>query len=140
MEAAFAWQAGSTKSGQGYWVRLMSAIRLRRHCGVGAGVALGGNGRCSGLRSGAHLRAASVPCLWRRLCFGGSDWAGCSSERRKRTVEFLIATEGEMKQGQLVESSGDRVASTRAVIAMTIMTAVYCCVVLTSSSHRSSVG
>lgn len=110
------------KPGQGYWVRLMSAY------GFGAIVALGlvwfwkemDGVSMFGLeptyvRVGAMLIAA--------LVFGWLGWMIIGT--RKKTVEFLIATEGEMRKVNW-SSKREIDLSTRAVIGLTIMTAAYC--------------
>ena len=110
------------KSGQGYWVRLMSAYGFGAIMALGLvwfwkemdGVAVFGL-EPTYVRVGAMLLACFV--------FGWLGWLLIGT--RKRTVEFLIATEGEMRKVNW-SSRHEIELSTRAVIGMTILTAVYC--------------
>ena len=124
---------GIYKSGQGYWVRLMSAI------GYGVIVALG------------------LIWLWKQvetidfgdrgdLCPGHCDpgrwppssdsWGTGSSEPSTDQSTFMIATEGEMKKVNW-SSKTELTRSTLAVIGLTHLVALLCWVELLSSVDRA---
>ena len=110
------------KAGQGYWVRLMSAYAM------GALVALGlvwlwkefDGVTMFGLEP-TYVRVAFM--LIAALFFGFFGWYLLGVHRG--TVEFLVATEGEMRKVNW-SSRREVEAATRVVILLTIFTAVYC--------------
>ncbi len=110
------------KAGQGYWVRLMSAYGLGALIALGLawlwkefeGVSLFGH-EPTNPRVGVMLVAAIV--------FGWLGWLLIGT--RRRSVEFLIATEGEMRKVNW-SSRREIELSTRAVIGLTILIALYC--------------
>lgn len=114
--------SGIYKSGQGYWVRLMSSIAY------GVVVALGlkwlwdfldtltfGDIETTYVQVGLMLVSA--------LVFGGIGFWFIGSKRR--TVEFMIATEGEMKKVNW-SSKRELQRSTWAVIFLTFALAFFC--------------
>ncbi len=83
------------KKGQGYWTRMMSAIALGMLALMGAAWLWDNlkNARIAGLEPIYTQTVAFV------LVFGGAAWLGYYLIGRKpRVVDFLIATEGEMKK------------------------------------------
>ena len=110
------------KSGQGYWVRLMSAY------GLGAVVALGLVWLWKEMQGvtlfgfePTYVRV--VVMLIAALVFAWFGWMIIGT--RRKSVEFLIATEGEMRKVNW-SSRREVELSTRAVIGLTIIIAVYC--------------
>jgi preprotein translocase SecE subunit len=110
------------KAGQGYWVRLMSAY------GLGAIVALGLVWLWKEMEGvtlfgfePTYVRV--VLMLAMAMVFAGVGWMIIGT--RRRTVEFLIATEGEMRKVNW-SSRREVELSTRAVIGLTILLALYC--------------
>ncbi len=110
------------KAGQGYWVRLMSAY------GYGAVIALGlvwlwkefDGVTVFGLEP-TYVRVGIM--LLAALIFGGITWYLLGVHRS--TVEFMVATEGEMRKVNW--SSRQEIATaTRVVILLTLFTAMYC--------------
>ena len=110
------------KSGQGYWVRLMLAIAY------GVVIVLGLNWLWGWLETMSfgdietvYVQVAAV--LVFAVVFGliGFSIIGI----RKRTVEFFIATEGEMKKVNW-SSKRELNRSTWAVIAFTVGLALFC--------------
>ncbi len=110
------------KAGQGYWVRLMSAYAF------GAIIALGmvwlwkefDGITMFGLEP-TYVRVAIM--LLAALVFGGITWFLLG--RHRSTVEFMVATEGEMRKVNW-SSRREVEAATRVVILLTIFTAAYC--------------
>lgn len=110
------------KPGQGYWVRLMSAYGLGILVALGLawmwdelnGVVLFGL-EPTYTRVGVALIIVAV--------FGWLGWMIIGT--RRRTVEFLVATEGEMRKVNW-SSRREIDLSTRAVIGLTIFTALFC--------------
>jgi len=110
------------KAGQGYWVRLMSAY------GLGALVALGlawlwkeFEGVSMFGFEPTYVRVVAMLVV--AIIFGILGWMLIGT--RRRTVEFLIATEGEMRKVNW-SSRREIELSTRAVIGLTILIALYC--------------
>ena len=110
------------KAGQGYWVRLMSAY------GLGAVVALGLVWLWKEMQGvtlfgfePTYVRV--VVMLTTALVFAWLGWVIIGT--RRKSVEFLIATEGEMRKVNW-SSRREVELSTRAVIGLTIIIAVYC--------------
>ena len=110
------------KDGQGYWVRLMSAY------GLGAVVALGLVWLWKEMQGvtlfgfePTYVRV--VVMLITALVFAWFGWMIIGT--RRKSVEFLIATEGEMRKVNW-SSRREVELSTRAVIGLTIIIAVYC--------------
>lgn len=110
------------KAGQGYWVRLMSAY------GLGAIVALGLVWLWKEMQGvtlfgfePTYVRV--VIMLTTALVFAWFGWMLIGT--RRKSVEFLIATEGEMRKVNW-SSRREIELSTRAVIGLTILIAVYC--------------
>ena len=110
------------KAGQGYWVRLMSAY------GLGAVVALGLVWLWKEMQGvtlfgfePTYVRV--VVMLIAALVFAWFGWMIIGT--RRKSVEFLIATEGEMRKVNW-SSRREVELSTRAVIGLTIIIAVYC--------------
>jgi len=114
--------AGIYKPGQGYWTRLMSAISL-------AGLVLMGVSWLWGTLSGTRIRgietvyiqgAASI------LVIGFFALLGYHLIGRKvRVVDFMIATEGEMKKVNW-STREEVLGSTWVVIFLTFLVAAYC--------------
>ncbi|MCH2148037.1 MAG: preprotein translocase subunit SecE [Phycisphaerales bacterium] len=110
------------KSGQGYWVRLMSAIAF------GVVVVLGLNWLWGWLATMSFDGVETVyvqvgAILVFAAIFGGIGFHVIG--KRKRTVDFFVATEGEMKKVNW-SSKRELNRSTWAVIAFTIGLAFYC--------------
>jgi preprotein translocase SecE subunit len=110
------------KAGQGYWVRLMSAY------GLGAIVALGLVWLWKEMQGvtlfgfePTYVRV--VIMLLTALVFAWFGWMIIGI--RHKSVEFLIASEGEMRKVNW-SSRREVELSTRAVIGLTILIAVYC--------------
>ena len=110
------------KSGQGYWVRLMSAISF------GVILVLGLNWLWGWLKTisfgeleTAYVQVATTLVLG--TIFGGLGYYLIGSKRR--TVEFFIATEGEMKKVNW-STKKELQRSTWAVIGLTLLLAFYC--------------
>ena len=110
------------KAGQGYWVRLMSAY------GLGAVVALGLVWLWKEMQGvtlfgfePTYVRV--VVMLITALVVAWFGWMIIGT--RRKSVEFLIATEGEMRKVNW-SSRREVELSTRAVIGLTIIIAVYC--------------
>ena len=110
------------KAGQGYWVRLMSAY------GLGAVVALELVWLWKEMQGvtlfgfePTYVRV--VVMLITALVFAWFGWMIIGT--RRKSVEFLIATEGEMRKVNW-SSRREVELSTRAVIGLTIIIAVYC--------------
>ena len=110
------------KSGQGYWVRLMSAISF------GVIVALGLTWLWDWLDTisfgdveTAYVQVGAVLVVG--ITVGGLGYYLIGSKRR--TVDFFIATEGEMKKVNW-SSRKELQRSTWAVIALTMFIAFYC--------------
>ena len=83
------------KKGQGYWTRMMSAIALGMLALMGAAWLWDNlkNARIAGLEPIYTQTVAFV------LVFAGAAWLGYYLIGRKpKVVDFLIATEGEMKK------------------------------------------
>ena len=113
--------SGIYKSGQGYWVRLMSAIAY------GVAIILGLNwlwGWLATMTFGVETVYVQVGAILVAFAFFGliGFWFLGS---KKRTVEFLIATEGEMKKVNW-SSRRELQRSTWAVIFLTMLLAFYC--------------
>ena len=113
--------SGIYKSGQGYWVRLMSAIAY------GVVIILGLNwlwGWLATMTFGVETVYVQVGAILAAFVFFGliGFWFLGS---KKRTVEFLIATEGEMKKVNW-SSRRELQRSTGAVIFLTLLLAFYC--------------
>ena len=114
--------SGIYKSGQGYWVRLMSAIAY------GVVVALGLkwlwdwlNTMTFGEVETTYVQVAvMLPCAF---IFGAIGFWIIGA--KKRTVEFMIATEGEMKKVNW-STRKELQRSTWAVITLTLLIALYC--------------
>jgi preprotein translocase SecE subunit len=110
------------KAGQGYWVRLMSAYAM------GALVALGlvwlwkefDGVSMFGIEP-TYVRVAFM--LVAALIFGVLGWYLLGVHRT--TVEFLVATEGEMRKVNW-SSRREIESATKVVILLTIFTAAYC--------------
>ncbi len=114
--------SGIYKSGQGYWVRLMSAIAF------GVVIALGlkwlwdfMDTLTFGEIEATYVKVAVV--LVCAFLFGLLGFWVIGSKRR--TVEFMIATEGEMKKVNW-SSKRELQRSTWAVIFMTFFLAFFC--------------
>ena len=110
------------KAGQGYWVRLMSAY------GLGAVVALGLVWLWKEMQGvtlfgfePTYVRV--VVMLITALVFAWFGWMIIGT--RRKSVEFLIATEGEMRKVNW-SSRREIETATRIVIILTIFTAGYC--------------
>ncbi len=110
------------KSGQGYWVRLMSAISF------GVIVALGLTWLWDWLDTisfgeveTAYVQVAAILVVG--IIFGGLGYYLIGSKRR--TVDFFVATEGEMKKVNW-STRKELQRSTWAVIALTMLIAFYC--------------
>ena len=110
------------KSGQGYWVRLMSAIAYGVVIVLGLNWLWGwldtmsfGDVETVYVQVGAVLLFATVFGLIGYSIIG----------RRQRTVDFFIATEGEMKKVNW-STKAELTRSTIAVIGLTIFVAIFC--------------
>lgn len=114
--------SGIYKSGQGYWVRLMSAIAY------GVVVALGlkwlwdwlNTMTFDGVETTYVQVAVMLPCAF---VFGAIGFWIIGA--KKRTVEFMIATEGEMRKVNW-SSKRELQRATWAVIFLTFALAFYC--------------
>ncbi len=113
---------GIYKKGQGYWTRLMSAI------GIGILVFMGGRwlqGQLNTVRlfglEPAYTQGFAFALIV--LIFG---WLGYHFiGRNPRSVDFLIATEGEMKKVNW-SSKKEIMGSTWVVIGFTVLIALCC--------------
>ena len=116
--------SGIYKSGQGYWVRLMSAI------GYGVVVALGLIWLWKQMETvdfGIETTYAQViAILAAAIVFGFLGYWLIGS--KPGSVDFMIATEGEMKKVNW-SSKAELTRSTIAVIGLTVLTAAFCWVV-----------
>lgn len=115
-------QAGIYKKGQGYWVRLMSAIAY------GLVVAMGGYWLWDLLANAqfGEMQPVYVQMISLLVVFVVFGWIGYQVlARRHRTVDFLIATEGEMKKVNW-SSRREIIASTRVVVMLTLLIALLC--------------
>ncbi len=87
-------QLGIYKKGQGYWTRVMTAI------GTGTLVLMGAVWLADNLK---NVRIGSLEPIYTQaiavvVVFAVFGWVGYTLVGRKpKTVDFLIATEGEMK-------------------------------------------
>jgi preprotein translocase subunit SecE len=113
---------GIYKQGQGYWTRLMSGVAL------GLLVFMGGIWASDIFR---HTRLFGLePEYTRALVFtlvvGVFGWLGYYLLCLKpRVVDFLIATEGEMKKVNW-SSKREIIGSTQVVLGVTIIIAIFC--------------
>lgn len=117
--------AGIYKKGQGYWTRLMSAIAL------GLLVAMGANWIWNELQrlpvTGVEpVFVSATGATIFMLAFGLIGFWLIA--RKPRVVDFMIATEGEMKKVNW-STRREILGSTWVVIALTIFIAVLCFVV-----------
>ena len=112
---------GIYKSGQGYWVRLMSAI------GYGVIVALGLIWlwkQIEAIDFGIEATYAQViAILVAAAIFGTLGYWLIGS--KPGSVDFMIATEGEMKKVNW-SSKAELTRSTLAVIGLTLIVALFC--------------
>lgn len=113
---------GIYKQGQGYWTRLMSAI------GLGVLVLMGGNWVADLVRNASlfgleplYTRAAAFVIVVAVCATIGYYLLG----RHQRVVDFMIATEGEMKKVNW-SSKKEIIGSTYVVIGMTVFIAIFC--------------
>jgi len=115
--------AGIYKKGQGYWTRVMSSIALGLLITMGinwlwkllAGATLGGRMEPVYVQAGASVLVLAV------AGYLGFYFLG----RQPRFVDFLIATEGEMKKVNW-SSRREVLGSTRVVILLTLFIALIC--------------
>ena len=113
--------AGIYKPGQGYWTRLMSAIALAGLVLMGvswlwdtlAGVRFGGLETVY-IQGGSAILVIAVFALLGYYLIG----------RKPKTVDFMIATEGEMKKVNW-STRREVLGSTWVVIFLTFITAAY---------------
>ncbi|MDG2199662.1 MAG: preprotein translocase subunit SecE [Phycisphaerales bacterium] len=113
---------GIYKSGQGYWVRLMSAIAYGVLVAMGLMWLLGFlKTKTFGGIEPAYVQVGSL--LVCAFVFGLIGFWFIGSKRR--TVEFMIATEGEMKKVNW-SSKRELQRSTWAVIFLTFALAFFC--------------
>lgn len=113
---------GIYKQGQGYWTRLMSAI------GVGMLIFMGGVWLSSEL---ANIRLFGMEPVFTQgfaflLVAAVFGWLAFTYlGRNPRSVDFLIATEGEMKKVNW-SSKREIMGSTWVVIGFTVLVAILC--------------
>jgi preprotein translocase subunit SecE len=113
---------GIYKQGQGYWTRLMSAI------GIGLIVFMGGVWLSDQLSA---VRLFGLEPVWVQgfafvIIAGIFGWLGYYYlGRNPRSVDFLIATEGEMKKVNW-SSRREIAGSTWVVIGLTVFIAICC--------------
>ena len=111
---------GIYKKGQGYWTRVMTAI------GTGTLVLMGAVWLADNLK---NVRIAGLEPIYTQaiaviVVFAVFGWVGYTLVGRKpKSVDFLIATEGEMKKVNWSSKKEIR-GSTMVVIALTIVIAV----------------
>ena len=112
--------AGVYKMGQGYWVRLMSAI------GYGLILMMGAVWAWDLL---ARVQIGDVEAVYTQagaavLVVGIFGWLGYELiGRRPRVVDFLVATEGEMKKVNW-STRREVMAATRVVIILSFIVAI----------------
>ncbi len=112
--------AGIYKKGQGYWTRVMSAVAM------GTLVLMGAVWLADNLKNTPIF--GLEPVFTQAICFvvvfGAFSWLGYYLiGRRQKVVDFLIATEGEMKKVNWSSRKEIR-GSTIVVIGLTIIIAL----------------
>ncbi len=112
--------AGIYKKGQGYWTRVMSAVAM------GTLVLMGAVWLADNLKNTRIF--GNEPIFTQAICFvvvfGAFSWLGYYLiGRRQKVVDFLIATEGEMKKVNWSSRKEIR-GSTIVVIGLTIIIAL----------------
>ncbi len=112
--------AGIYKKGQGYWTRVMSAVAMGMLVLMGA-VWLADNLKNTRLFGQEPIFTQAI-CF--AVVFGTFSWLGFYLiGRRQKVVDFLIATEGEMKKVNWSSRREIR-GSTIVVIGLTIIIAL----------------
>jgi preprotein translocase SecE subunit len=110
------------KKGQGYWTRLMSAI------GFGMLALMGAVWLWDLLKNArvGELQAVYVQAGAAVILLGVCGWIGFTLIGRKpKVVDFMIATEGEMKKVNW-SSRREIIGSTWVVIGLTVLIALLC--------------